>query len=215
MQEPTPKKPLNTAALIPLLKSNAAALAALDPPIKHPLSLLSTLTALPPPPPYTLPSGDIIYPPEPAGIPPRKLVIFGDCSGGTKNAVFQQMCEDPSLLVHECTNAAIPELVQRGNKGKKARTREVEPGLKEKAKTDQDFGAVGKQPSQSENDTDVVERLKREEADKAEVRRKALSRGHSTPDEVGAFARSIRARRVVVNHFSAMYVASRSRDMSL
>lgn len=30
---------------------------------------------------------------------------------------------------------------------------------------------------------------------KAKVRKKALSRGHSTPDEVGEFARSIRARR--------------------
>lgn len=40
-----------------------------------------------------------------------------------------------------------------------------------------------------------------------ETQKKAKSRGHSTPKEVGDFAGAIRARRVVVNHFSAMYVS--------
>lgn len=36
----------------------------------------------------------------------------------------------------------------------------------------------------------------------AEVREKAISRGHSTPDMAGEFARAIRARRLFLNHFS-------------
>lgn len=36
------------------------------------------------------------------------------------------------------------------------------------------------------------------------VRKKAKEKGHSTPSEVGEFARDIKARRVVINHFSAM-----------
>jgi ribonuclease Z len=41
-------------------------------------------------------------------------------------------------------------------------------------------------------------------AKKATVRAKAQSRGHSAPEDVGEFASAIRARRVAVNHFSAM-----------
>jgi ribonuclease Z len=35
------------------------------------------------------------------------------------------------------------------------------------------------------------------------VRAKAISRGHSTPVMAGEFARTVRARRLVMNHFSA------------
>lgn len=130
------------------------------------------------------------------------MVIFGDCSGGTKNPTFQTMCEDPSLLVHECTNAAIPELIQRGDKGRKVRTRELEPSLT--AKKEKESGKMEDRDGPGAMDTESKARAQRESANKDEVRRKALMRGHSTPDEVGAFARQIRARRLVVNHFSAM-----------
>jgi ribonuclease Z len=198
LQEPIPRKSLDTAYLIPLLKSNAEALAAQDPPVKHCLSLLSTLTSLPTPGPITLPSGETIHPPEPSGINARKLVIFGDCSGGTKNSTFKTMCEDASLLVHECTNSFIPELIQRGKKGAKVRTRDMEPSLMEKNGTMKNLREV------DPVDEEAEARRKREEARKVEVREKAVGRGHSTPDEVGEFARDIRARRVVVNHFSSM-----------
>jgi len=36
------------------------------------------------------------------------------------------------------------------------------------------------------------------------VRNKAIARGHSTADMAGQFARSIRARRLYLNHFSTM-----------
>lgn len=39
-----------------------------------------------------------------------------------------------------------------------------------------------------------------------EVRAKAISRGHSTPDMAGEFAKSIGARRLFLNHFSAQWV---------
>jgi ribonuclease Z len=198
LQEPTPKKPLNTGYLVPLLRSNAEALAAQDPPIRHCLSLLSTLQSLPSPSPITLPSGETLYPPEPSGIPARKLVIFGDCSGGTKNSKFQEMCSDPSLLVHECTNSAIPELIQRGKKGQKVRTRDLDESLMEKHGTLKGVHEVEKL------DGEVEARKEREEAKKVEVRERAIGRGHSTPSEVGSFARRIKAKRVVVNHFSSM-----------
>jgi ribonuclease Z len=109
------------------------------------------------------------------------------------------MCEDPSLLVHECTNSFIPELIQRGKQGVKVRTRDLEPSLMEKNGTMRGVN--------EEEHTDGEEaRRKREETRRAEVRAKAVGRGHSTPDEVGEFARDIRAKRVVVNHFSSMYV---------
>lgn len=59
---------------------------------------------------------------------------------------------------------------------------------------------VGKEPMTKEGE----DRQKREQEKRVEVRKKAEGRGHSTPDEVGEFARTINARRVVVNHFSAM-----------
>ena len=196
--------------MIPLLQANATALAALSPPVKHPLSLLSHLTSLPPPEPYILPSGDIIRPPLPSGISSRKFVILGDCSGGTRNPRFQQMCEDPSLLVHECTNGSIPERIQRGEKGRKVRVCELEPSLV-KQREQQDGGVLGRErsgPAEVTSDASSTRqdesRLLREEEKKQKVRMKVQSRGHSTPDEVGEFANSIRARRVVLNHFSAM-----------
>lgn len=41
------------------------------------------------------------------------------------------------------------------------------------------------------------------EAEKRHVKEKAISRGHSTADMAGEFARRIRARRLFLNHFSA------------
>ena len=198
--------------MIPLLQSNATTLAALSPPIKHPLSLLSHLTSLPPPEPYVLPSGETLHPPSPSGISSRKLVIFGDCSGGTRNPRFQQMCEDPSLLVHECTNGSIPERTQRGEKGRKVRISELESSLV-KQREQKDGCVLGRERSGpaevtsdagSTREREAESRLLREEEKKQKVRVKAQGRGHSTPDEVGEFAKSIRARRVVLNHFSAM-----------
>ena len=37
------------------------------------------------------------------------------------------------------------------------------------------------------------------------VEERAKSRGHSTPQMAGAFAKRIRARKLVLNHFSARY----------
>ncbi|WVQ81846.1 hypothetical protein IAT38_003973 [Cryptococcus sp. DSM 104549] len=219
LQEPTPLHPIDTATLIPLLRSNAEALAAQDPPVKHPLSLLSLLTALPPPPPITLPSGDIIHPPGPSGTSPRKIVIFGDCSGGTRNSVFKEMCKDASLLVHECTNGAIPGRIQKGPKGQAVRAKDLAPSLVSERGVD--VGGSGSAHSGKEGNGHTEKsgqpkskasgqtEEKEFEEKKVQVRQRAQGRGHSTPDEVGEFAREIRARRVVINHFSAMFPSPR------
>ncbi|RXK41148.1 hypothetical protein M231_01551 [Tremella mesenterica] len=214
LQEPVPRLPLDTSVLVPLLQAHADALAALDPPVRHPLSLLSHLTSLPTPKPYTLPSGEVLYPPEPSGIPARKLVIFGDCTGGTENARFLEICSDPSLLIHECTNAAIPELVQRGEKGRKVRTRALEHSLvkQQEIRQGERLGADYPPNTHSENEvcqTEKKEREERETKHREVTRMKAFKNGHSTPLEVGTFAKTIRARRVAVNHFSAMFPAPR------
>ena len=176
LEEPTPRLPLDTARLIPLLQSNAAALAALDPPVKHPLSLLSHLASIPPPPPYTLPSGEVLHPPEPSGIPPRKLIIFGDCTGGTKNPAFADLCRDASLMVHECTRAAVPEYIQPSKKNKNL------------------------------DGMTAAELEELEESKRAHASEKALLRGHASPKEIGAFVRETKPKRLILNHFSSMYV---------
>lgn len=121
------------------------------------------------------------------------------------------MCEDPSLLVHECTNVAIPQAIQREEKGQKARTRDLEPSLMlsrglSAGQSTCSSGCSSANPPSTPNgfharngDKENADEVKRNE-----VKKKAQSRGHSTPDEVGEFAREIRARRVVINHFSAM-----------
>ncbi|KAL7423847.1 hypothetical protein Q5752_001431 [Cryptotrichosporon argae] len=222
--EPTPHLPLDAATLIPLLQSNAAALAAQDPPIRHPLSLLSHLASVPSPPPLTLPSGDVLHPPAPSGVAPRKLVIFGDCDGGSPNAAFVRACADASLLVHECTNAAVPERIGKGARGARVRASGLEQSLERKR--DEEFRAAAQErgeppgghwgekpesrtlagPSRGTSREDEEEADKRK---KEEVGAKAKKRGHATPQLVGAFAASIRARRVAVNHFSAMFPSPR------
>lgn len=213
LDEPVPTLPLNTKVLIPLLQKNAAALAAQDPPVKHPLSLLSKLQDLPPPAPITLPSGDVIYPPEPSGEPSRKLVIFGDCSGGTPNEAFERLCTDASLLIHECTNAAIPESVLKGDAGRKVRASDLEQSLETKRDKEFDLAAkdkgVTREPwvfyGKHESAAHLSAAVDAFDEKRITVRKKAQSRGHSAPEDVGEFAFRIRARRVAVNHFSAMF----------
>ncbi|KAK0530205.1 hypothetical protein OC834_003392 [Tilletia horrida] len=140
--------------------------------IRHPRSLLGRLQRDREP--ITLPDGFVLEPP-PLDIPGRKLTILGDtfdASGGLNldqdgaagsGSVLKQgivpLAMDSDVVVHECTNAAMPpELTQ----GRKVETRD-------------------------------------------EVRAKALTRGHSTPQVAGAFAGRIRARSLLLNHFSVRY----------
>jgi ribonuclease Z len=125
------------------------------------------------------------------------------------------MCEDPSLLIHECTNAALPEGIQRGEKGRLVRVGGLSQSLVEK-KEKQSGEPLGREKKdgiyEAGDDTDMNEdaaraaRNERESEEIEKVRKKANGRGHSIPQDVGLFARKIRARRLVVNHFSAMYV---------
>ena len=79
---------------------------------------------------------------------------------------------------------------------------------KERGKSDEEKGKL------DEESKNRAEREEREAKNKLEISRKAISRGHSTPEEVGKFAGQIRARRIVVNHFSAMYVQSPTYKLS-
>lgn len=132
--------------------------------------------------------------------------------GGTPNPKFQEMCEDASLLVHECTNAAIPEKIGRGDKGKKTQEGGLTPSLVEKRNQQGQAVGGGNSGPSSESSTGTRSQARstglteKDEMKRVEVRKKAEGRGHATPKEVGEFARAIRARRVVVNHFSAMCV---------
>ncbi len=205
--EPPVYDKLDLGPLFRLLDANKDALAQLSPPIKHPRSLISRLKSTREP--YTLPSGDILHPPPLSATRPRKVAILGDCFG-TSNAAFYDLCRDASLLVHECTNAWIPEGVEKGAQGRKAQASDLDQSLVEQvkermeAKAEEDKKQDGgggergnKQESEAEQPCSVAT-----ERDKIET--KARSRGHSTPQMVGAFARDIRARRVALNHFSVM-----------
>ncbi|KAK0553412.1 mannosyl-oligosaccharide alpha-1,2-mannosidase [Tilletia horrida] len=147
--------------------------------IKYPRSLLGRLqrdrVAI------TLPDGYVLEPP-PLDIPGRKLTVLGDtfdASGGlnldqdagSSSSSYGSaqgivpLAMDSDVVVHECTNAAMPpELTQ----GRKVETRD-------------------------------------------EVRAKALTRGHSTPQVAGAFAGRVRARALLLNHFSVRYPSAPSR----
>jgi len=145
---------------------------------------------------------------------PRKLVIFGDCTGGTKNARFAIMCGDASRLIHECTNAAISERMQRKERGKNVRVNALEDNLTERndqqpsgvyRQSEGENTVAGSRNAQITKDHITVDSDRdREAVKRKEVQKKALGRGHSTPKEVGEFAVRINARRLVVNHFSAM-----------
>jgi ribonuclease Z len=207
--EPPIYERLDPTEYQPLLEANRKALAALDPPIRQPLSILKVLSSTRKP--YTLPSGDVLHPPPTSTTKhPRKLVILGDCSG-SENTAFKELAKDASLLVHECTNAWIPEAVQKGEKGKDVRTGELDASLLEEVKAregiKEDSGPA--EPSQGGEGTVEVlnqeeEGLEKEQAQKAVIEGKARSRGHSTADMAGEFAHDINAKRLALNHFSVM-----------
>ncbi len=121
--------------------------------------------------------------------------------------MFREMAKDSSLLVHECTNAWTPDQIQQAEKGKKSRAGEVVgtsvnqirtgEGLHEQIKPNlagviRDTDAGSSELTESQLEAKKV------------VENKARSRGHSTPDIAGGFARDIQARRLAMNHFSAM-----------
>jgi ribonuclease Z len=204
--EPPSYLPLDTAALVPLLEAEREALAILPPeqggPIPNPRAVLSLLTSRKLP--FTLPSGTVLQPPAIDPEPRRKIVIMGDCSG-VSNEAFMELAKEPSMLVHECTNAWIDPVIDKGDKGKRVRTAELDKTLIGGKRDNPQPGAEGGEAAEGLDFIKMEqERVRKILAAKAVVEQKARSRGHSTPDMVGAFARRIQARRVTLNHFSAM-----------
>ncbi|CAD6934766.1 unnamed protein product [Tilletia controversa] len=168
-EEPASARPV-AQAIVDRLDANGPALLEQQG-IRHPRSLLGRLQRDREP--ITLPDGFVLEPP-PLEIPGRKLTVLGDtfdasgglnqdsgglASGGYLAQGIVPLAMDSDVVVHECTNAAMPpELTQ----GRKVETKD-------------------------------------------EVRAKALTRGHSTPQVAGAFAGRIRARALLLNHFSVRY----------
>ncbi|CAE6480489.1 unnamed protein product [Rhizoctonia solani] len=115
---------------------------------------------------------------------PRRLVCLGDTSSASHIA---PLCISegiyPSLVVHESTNAWIPPHVDRHHLYGGAR--KTPQSVREKAISKGLYGGARKTPQS--------------------VREKAISKGHSTPDMAGAFARAVRAERLALIHFSAMF----------
>jgi ribonuclease Z len=101
----------------------------------------------------------------------RKIAILGDCSG-TDNRAFSKLVDNPSMLVHECTNAWVDPRIEKGLKAEETKS------------------------------NDLVAEDARLALEK--IQSKAISRGHSDAQMAGRFAKSVNARRLVVNHFSAM-----------
>ena len=123
--------------------------------------------------------------------------------------------------MHECTNAYIPARLQKGEKGRKVRVMGLEHSMVKKVEINKGEklgseackgngeGKGGEGCNGHGEDADARaarEEQEEEERKREETRKRAKSRGHSTPTEVGEFAARVGARRVVVNHFSAMWV---------
>lgn len=200
LREPPVYESLDTERIIPILKANGPQLAALKPPIRHPMSILSILSKKRQS--YTLPDGQTLHPPALSTHGARKLVIFGDCSG-TDNAAFLELCRDASLLVHECTNAWIDPAIEKGDKGRSVREADLDKSLLDRFKKNLASG-----PGQNEQNADRTPSSfvtgEDEQDAKRKVETKAKKRGHSTADMTGAFARTLGVKRLAMNHFSAM-----------
>lgn len=90
--------------------------------IRHPLSLLSTLTTKRRP--IHLPDGTVLHPP-PLNLPGRKVTVMGDTSDGTGGFTETQLRAGHGLpalaygsdvLVHESTNIALPPHLNKNGK---------------------------------------------------------------------------------------------------
>lgn len=106
----------------------------------------------------TLADGTVLQ--GPPKRPGRKLVILGDTHNPSAIAPFAL---DADLLVHEATNAHLPDILPDVTK---------------------------------EMDT------------YASVQSRTKKRGHSTPQMAGQFAQEIRAKTLILNHFSGRYAGN-------
>jgi ribonuclease Z len=111
--EPVPYETVNVDLLLPAIEPQIDQIRLLEPSIRHPRQVIATLTRTRRP--FTLPDGQVLQPPDRSSISPRKIAILGDCAG-TDNAAFLHLLSDPSLLVHECTNAWVDPRIGKGGK---------------------------------------------------------------------------------------------------
>ena len=173
--EPALKEKLDLDAIMPSISRQMDKITQSNPRLRHPRQITSILTKTGEP--FALPDGQVLAPPKVSDVRPRKIVIMGDCAG-TENDAFLSLVDDPSLLVHECTNAW------------------VDPRIEKRSATDGDI--------QDKDAEQEALRVIHEAREKIQTR--AKSHGHSDAEMAGLFAQKISAKRLAVNHFSAMYV---------
>ena len=99
-ERPRPGR-LDPALFAEALERNKEALKAPPYNFTNPYQVLSAVQSTNQP--FLLPDQTVLYPPEPHV--PRKLVILGDTSDPSK---ITEMAQDASILVHEATNAYMP-----------------------------------------------------------------------------------------------------------
>ncbi|PWN37875.1 Metallo-hydrolase/oxidoreductase [Meira miltonrushii] len=120
-EEPDAASTSVSTEMLDALQANAAALEAQQN-IKNPKVLLGKLTRDRKS--VTLPDGTILHPPE-LDIPGRKVVVLGDTYDATAgldaSADYEargmaSLAENADVLVHECTNAALPGSLTPGKR---------------------------------------------------------------------------------------------------
>ena len=181
------KNPINRAGL---LQSHG---------LTNPLSLLSRFQANPDEE-VRLADGTVLRAPgldvENGG---RRIVILGDTYDasalvplirGAELGACDEAARRVDLVVHESTNAYLPTLDESQSPLKKA-IRRAELDL-----------------NPEDDETDSSPPLHSLES----VTALAQSHGHSTPQVAGRFARSIQARRLVLNHLSVKYPDPEARE---
>eukprot|EP00697_Spironema_sp_BW2_P009266 gnl/Spiro4/24102_TR11949_c0_g1_i1.p1 gnl/Spiro4/24102_TR11949_c0_g1~~gnl/Spiro4/24102_TR11949_c0_g1_i1.p1 ORF type:complete len:352 (-),score=45.95 gnl/Spiro4/24102_TR11949_c0_g1_i1:53-1108(-) len=190
IQEPSAPGSVNAAAVQPRLLAHKEAYARQG--VKNVMALIKNLQNGED---LTLPDGSILRSSECLG--PRKigkkLVLLGDTSDSSAIAPLALDCD---VLVHEATNAFIPEANPpptctegRESASKKAR-HAADEGEPQAEGTGHGGGGGG-------NSYEEVEALTK-------------AHGHSTPQMAGRFARDIRAKCLILTHFSQRYKGDQS-----
>lgn len=164
-----------------------------------------------------MPDGTMIHPPD--KVKGQKLTILGDTYDPSNIIPFAM---NSNVLIHEATNAYLSRVLER-NVNKTGRV-EIDKGgfIKSTFRSTKDrseeekygfkhdsLSRPGRDLIGSGDLADIGNGMKlssaEHEKEAKEVRKRAISHGHSTPEMAGRFAAKIRAKILILNHFSSRY----------